>query len=100
MKMKTQHTKTYRMELKQCLEGNLQLYTKTYKGERSQINILIFHLRILCKVLAGVAQWVGCHLTNQRVAGLIPGQGTCLGCGPGPWLGACKREPIDVSLTH
>lgn len=49
MKMKTQHTKTYEMKLKQCLEGNLQLCAQIEKGERPQINILIFHFRILCK---------------------------------------------------
>ena len=34
--------------------------------------------------LAGVAQWIEHWPTNLRVAGLIPSQGTCLGCGPGP----------------
>ena len=34
--------------------------------------------------LAGVAQWIERQPVNQRVAGLIPSQGTCLGCGPGP----------------
>ena len=33
---------------------------------------------------AGVAQWIGCSPVNQRVAGLIPSQGTSLGCRPGP----------------
>ena len=33
--------------------------------------------------LAGVAQWIEHWPTNLRVAGLIPSQGTCLGCGPG-----------------
>ena len=37
---------------------------------------------------AGVAQWIECQPENQRAAGLIPSQGTCLGCGPGPQLGA------------
>ena len=35
---------------------------------------------------------------NQKVASLIPIQGTCLGRRPGPRLGACERQPIDVSL--
>ena len=49
--------------------------------------------------MAGVAQWTECQPVNQRVAGLIPSQGTCLGCRPGPQYGACKREAhIDVSL--
>ena len=34
--------------------------------------------------LAGVAQWIECWPVNQRVASLIPSQGTCLGCGAGP----------------
>ena len=34
--------------------------------------------------LAGVAQWTEHQPTNKRVSGLIPSQGTCLGCGPGP----------------
>ena len=34
--------------------------------------------------LAGVAQWIVHQTVNQRVAGLIPSQGTCLGCRLGP----------------
>ena len=30
-----------------------------------------------------VAQWIECRPVNQQVASLIPGHGTCLGCGPG-----------------
>ena len=49
--------------------------------------------------LAGVAQWTECQPVNQMVAGSIPSQGTCLGCGTGPQWGAHKRQPhIDVSL--
>ena len=33
--------------------------------------------------LAGVAQWVEHQPVNQKVAGSIPSQGTCLGGGPG-----------------
>ena len=33
---------------------------------------------------AGVAQWIECWPMNQKVASLIPSQGTCLGCGPDP----------------
>ena len=50
------------------------------------------------RALAGVAQWIECQSANQRVAGLIPSQGTCLGCGPGPRLGVCESQThIDVS---
>ena len=49
--------------------------------------------------LSAVAQWIECWSENQRVAGLLPSQGTCLGCGPGPQWGVCERQPhIDVSL--
>ena len=34
--------------------------------------------------LAGVAQWTERWPVKQRVAGLIPSQGPCLVCGPGP----------------
>ena len=34
--------------------------------------------------LAGVAQWIQCQSVNQGAVGLIPSQGTCLGCRPGP----------------
>ena len=47
----------------------------------------------------GVVQLFECQPTNQRFASLIPSQGTCPHCGPGPGLGACKRQShIDVSL--
>ena len=49
--------------------------------------------------LAGVVQWIEYQPANQKAARLIPSQGTCLGCGPGPWLGACERQlQVDVSL--
>ena len=42
----------------------------------------------ICKevfiALTGVAQWIEHWTANQRVAGLIPSQGTCLGCRPSP----------------
>ena len=52
-------------------------------------------IEIFFLALTGVAQWVECCPTNPKVAGLIPGQGTRLGCGFGPQLGACERQPID-----
>ena len=38
--------------------------------------------------LAGVAQCMEHRPVNRKVAGSIPSQGTCLGCEPGPQLGA------------
>ena len=54
----------------------------------------------LRRALTGVAQWVECRFTNRRVARSIPCQGTCLGCGFRPRLGACERQLIDVSLSY
>ena len=34
--------------------------------------------------LAGIAQRIECGPVKQRVAGLIPSQSTCLGCGSDP----------------
>ena len=34
--------------------------------------------------LVGVAQWIERRPANQRVAGSLPSQGTCLACGPSP----------------
>ena len=49
--------------------------------------------------MAGVAQWTERWPANQRVTGLIPSQGTCLGFRPGPQKGVHKRQThIDVSL--
>ena len=49
--------------------------------------------------LAGVVQWVERQPVNQKIAGPVPSQDTCLDCQPGPQQGAHKRQPhIDVSL--
>ena len=49
--------------------------------------------------LVTMAQWIEHRPVNQRVTGLIPSQGACLGCGLGPQSGACKRQPhTHVSL--
>ena len=46
-----------------------------------------------------MAQWIECWPVNQRVAGSIPSQDTCLSCGPDPQWGAQDRQPhTDVSL--
>ena len=48
--------------------------------------------------LAGVAQWIERWPVNERVAGWIPSQGTCLGCGPGPQHE--RQIHTDVSLPR
>ena len=46
-----------------------------------------------------MAQWNERRPANQKVTSLIPGQGKCLGCRPGPRLGAREEKPIHVPLT-
>ena len=46
----------------------------------------------------GVAQWIERQPVNGKVTGSIPSQDTCLGCGSGPQLGVCERQPVNVSL--
>ena len=49
--------------------------------------------------LAGVAQGIEHQPVNQKVAGSVPCQGTCLDRGSGPHLGQNKRQlHTDVSL--
>ena len=50
------------------------------------------------RALDCVAQWIERWPVNRKVAGLIPCQGTCLGCEPGAQLGVCERQPIGVFL--
>ena len=50
--------------------------------------------------LTGVTQRVGHCPVNQHIAGSIPSQGTSLDCRPGPQLGECEKQAVDVSLTH
>ena len=49
--------------------------------------------------LTGVAQWVEHWPANQKVAGSISGQGTCLDYGSDSQLGACERQLIHVTLA-
>ena len=50
--------------------------------------------------LVAVAQWIESWLANQKVTGSIPSQGSHLDCRPGPQVGRCERQLIDVSLSH
>ena len=48
----------------------------------------LFSLKSSCGTLTCMPQWVGHRLANQTVTGSIPSQGTGLGCGFIPQLGA------------
>ena len=66
----------------------------------SKFTHLCSSLNKVLPALDGVAQWIDHQPENQRLAGSIPSQGTCLGCGPDSLLGACEKQLVDVSLTH
>ena len=52
------------------------------QGYNAEVIKAKLHFKMSEKALAGVVQWIERHSANQRVAGSIPSQGTCLGCGP------------------
>ena len=49
--------------------------------------------------LTDAAQLVVCHPANQKVAGLLPSQGTCLGFRFGPQFRVHVRRSKSVFLT-
>ena len=49
--------------------------------------------------LAGVAQWVERQPANQSITGLIPSQGTYLGCRPGPHWGGAQETTTLMFLS-
>ena len=49
--------------------------------------------------VAGWVSWLEHRPIHQEAVGLIPGQGTYLGCRFDPWLGIYERQPISFSLT-
>ena len=59
---------------------------------------ITYSSKYIWPALASVAQCIECRPANRKVAGAIPSQGTCLGCRPGPQVGAYKRKTIDVSF--
>ena len=54
--------------------------SENFSKEIGNIKMDIENIQI---ALAGVAQWIEHGPVNQRVAGSIPCQGTCLSCRPG-----------------
>ena len=61
----------------------------------------VFYLRLIpvfknhkmCLGQCGSVCWA--LSTNQKVAGLIPGQGTCVGCWFGPQLGCLRKVAVN-----
>ena len=64
------------------------------------ISRIILILKRNYRAVTGVAQLVECCPTKRKVAGLIPGQGTCSGCRFRPWSGHVgKAATCGFSLT-
>ena len=59
----------------------------------------LLFIKNLYFALVGAAQWTECRPANQRVTGLIPSQGTCLGCGPGPQWGRARGNHTVMFLS-
>ena len=60
-------------------------------GPAEQLLVPMTELKNYILALANVAQWTECQPTNQRVPGLIPSQGTCLGYRPGSPVGGMQE---------
>ena len=65
-------------------------------GEGQRLFLRLFFLKNSL-ALADMAQWI--EHQPAKVTGSIPSQSTCLSCRPGPQLGACERQPLDV-ISH
>ena len=50
--------------------------------DQVRVGWLVGFLQDVVPTLGGVAQWIESWPANQKVTGLIPSQGTCLGCRP------------------
>ena len=55
--------------------------------------------KILCTALTGVAQLFVLHPAKPKVADLVSGQGTCLGCRLGLLVGEHVRSNRSIFLT-
>ena len=56
--------------------------------------VILYTKRLQVSPDSFVARLVGCHPAKQEVASLTAGQGTCLGCRPGPQMRR-MQEAID-----
>ena len=52
-----------------------------------------------CIALARWLSWLEHHPLHKKAEGLIPSQGTYLGCRFSPWLGVYGKQLINVSLS-
>ena len=63
-------------------------------------NISLHHCLKSSLGLASAAQLVGRGAMNWKVEGSIPGQGTRLSCGFGPWLWHMQEGTGSIFLSH
>ena len=60
--------------------------------------MLLGELECHIVALTGWLNWLECHLVQQKFVGLIPSQGTCLGCGFHAQWGCVwdKKKVVEV----
>ena len=74
--------------------------SQVFGGTQAEtLNLKYYLKKKLYVSLAGAAQWIECQPANQKIAGSIPSQGTCLGGGPDPQLRVCETQPINEFLA-
>lgn len=74
------------------LHGGFKIRNKDRSKDFKMRLFLIYILKKQLFTLAGVARVVGHHPANRKVPGLIPGQGTSLGCCLTPRARACATH--------
>ena len=62
------------------LKNSINVIIVSLGNRADQVEERIGDIRDRNLVLTSVAQLIACCSTKQKVAGSIPGQGTCLGC--------------------
>ena len=89
---------TKRNQIYKYINKYIPSMTDELKNKITGCHYRFIQLRIQRKeIQPWLGDSVGCH--PIEVASSIPGEGTCLGCGPGPQSGAWEKQPhIDVSL--
>ena len=65
--------------------------SKLQVGEKNWKEVLLIFLKKAIAAPADVAQSAAASYHTQKVGGLIPGQGTYIGCVFGLWLGQMRK---------
>ena len=72
----------------------MSLRVTNYTDEYAHSSNMKISLKLYNYVLTSVAQLIGCQPVKWKVAGSIPIQGTCLGCGQVPGWGSVTGSQL------